>query len=437
MDRQPSRDELCSYAVRISNRDFLLKTHCAALGTDHSDAFAKAREYARVVREAHALCEIPYGVAVESRPGPTVTMEFFGQKKTMVMFASNDYLNLSTDPRIHEAVRSTLDKFGVGAGSSRVNAGYSRLHHTLERQLAKSFGKPAAIVFPTGYDAMMAAPQSLLTPQDRAVVDGSSHACILEGAQSSGATVRVFAHNDPARLEHTLELSREKSPKGGILVLVEGAYSMDGDIARLPELVTACRKHGARLLVDEAHSIGVYGGHGHGVCEHFGLSDEVDLIGGTFSKSLGAVGGFVAGDEDVMLYMKYMCRRSVFSAALPPILVAAVLTALQIVETDSFLRERLWENIRYLRAGLEAVGARLLGSETASVPVLIGDDGVIFRFAEEMIAGGIFTFPAVYPTVPKDRALFRLAVQARHEKQHLDQAVDLIGRLLRKYGLTR
>jgi len=437
VDLAKTTGNLCNYAVRVSNRDFLLKTHCPSVGTDHSDAFAKAREYAAVVRQAHEQCKIPYGIPLESRPGPAVTMDFFGEKKTMVMFASNDYLNLSTHPRVHDAVRATLDEYGVGAGSSRVNAGYSKLHHKLECKIAASFGKEAAIVFSTGYDAMMAAPQSLLTAQDRVLVDGSAHACILEGAQTSGATVRVFAHNDPVRLEQTLELSREKCPSAGILVLVEGAYSMDGDIASLPAFVAACRKYGARLLVDEAHSIGVYGKQGHGICEHFGVSDQVDLIGGTFSKSLGAVGGFVAADKDVILYMTYMCRRSVFSAALPPLLVAGVLAALEIVESDSGLRERLWANIRYLRSGLEQMGATVLGSETASVPVLIGDDGVIFRFAEEMMARGIFTFPAVYPTVPKDRSLFRLAVQAGHEKQHLDRAVEAIGSLLRKYGLSR
>jgi 7-keto-8-aminopelargonate synthetase-like enzyme len=172
------------------------------------------------------------------------------------------------------------------------------------------------------------------------------------------------------------------------------------------------------------------------VCEHFGLASRVDLIGGTFSKSLGAIGGFVAADEDVILYMRYMCRRSIFSAALPPLLVAAVLCALEIMETDTSRRERLWENVRYLRNGLSQVGARLLGSETASVPVMIGDDGAIFRFAEDLIAEGVFTFPAVYPTVPKNRSLFRLAVQCHHEKHHLDKAIDVFDRLLRKYNIA-
>ena len=429
-------DDICNYAVQVSNRDYLLDTHCAGLKTDHSDVIAKARDYARVIRDAHSVCSIPYGVPSQSRPGPTVRMEFFGEIRTMIMFASNDYLNLSADTRVHDAVRKAMEEFGLGAGSSNVNAGYSILHQKLEQKLAVAMGKPAAILFPTGYDAIVAAPQSLLTPRDRAILDGSSHASIFEGAQSSGATVRVFAHNDVQRLEQTLQRSRQKTPEGGVLVMAEGAYSMDGDIADLPGMVAVCRKYGARLLIDEAHSIGVYGKNGHGVCEHFDLAHDVDIIAGTFSKSLGAVGGFVAAEEDVVLYMKYMCRRSVFSAALPAIIAAGVFAALEIIETDSSIRERLWENVHYLRKGLVQVGATLLGSETASVPLLIGNDGVIFRFTEDMIAAGVFTFPAVYPSVPKNHSLMRLAVQAGHQKQHLDQAIDVFGRLLKKYGLA-
>ena len=426
---------LCNYAVQISNRDYLLRSHCAALGTDHSDVFAKARAYASVIRNAHGACSIPYGVPIQSRPGPTVRVEVDGSVRTMVMFASNDYLNLSTDPRVHEAVRKAIDEFGIGAGSSRINAGYSTLHAELENRLAAAMGKESAILFPTGYDAIVAAPQGLLTQNDRAVVDGSSHSSILEAAAMNGASVRMFSHNNVSRLEHTIERARRNAPQCGILVMVEAAYSMDGDIAKLPDIVKTCANYGARLLVDEAHAIGVYGVNGHGVCEHFGLSTQVDLIAGTFSKALGAVGGFVAAERDVILYMRYMCRRSVFSAALPPLIVAGVLAALQIIETDRALRERLWHNVRYLRNGLIQVGAKVLGTETASVPVLIGNDGVIFQLTEEMIAAGMFTFPAVYPAVPKDRSLLRLAVQAHHRKEHLDLAIDTLGRLLKKYGL--
>jgi 7-keto-8-aminopelargonate synthetase-like enzyme len=217
--------------------------------------------------------------------------------------------------------------------------------------------------------------------------------------------------------------------------MIEGAYSMDGDIANLPEIVKTCRQYGARLLVDEAHSIGVHGAKGHGVCEHFGLASEVDMIGGTFSKSLGATGGFIAASREVITYLNYISRKIIFSAALPPILVAGIIAALDAMESDPSLKDRLWHNVRYLADGLSQKGVRILGTETASVPVLIANDGVMFPFTQDLIREGIFTFPAVYPTVPKDRSTFRLALQARHEKKDLDHTIEVFGRLTKKYGV--
>lgn len=428
--------DLCNRAVQLSNKDYLINTHCASLNTDQSDIFTKAKIYSDTVDEVRGNGLMQYGVPIETKPGPTVKMEFFGEKREMIMFASNDYLNLSTDSRVHSAIRKTLEEYGVGAGSSRVGTGYSYLHRELELKLAKSFGKEAAILFPTGFDAIAAPALSLLTANDRVVIDGSSHACILEGAHMSGATVRFFAHNDVERLDDALRRCREKLKNGGILVIIEGAYSMDGDIAKLPEIVTTCQKYGARLLVDEAHSIGVHGKQGHGVCEHFGLAAEVDMIGGTFSKSLGSTGGFIAASHEVITYLNYISRKIIFSAALPPILVAGISAALDAMESDNALRERLWNNVRYLADGMRGIGAKILGTETASVPVLIGNDGVMFAFTQDLIREGIFTFPAVYPTVPKDRSVFRLALQAKHEKKDLDHAIAVFGRLFKKYGIV-
>ncbi|MCB0416540.1 MAG: pyridoxal phosphate-dependent aminotransferase family protein [Bdellovibrionaceae bacterium] len=433
--QQPSFEEqLSAQAILISDRDYLVNQHCAQLGVDQSDVFAKTRVYSGVIDSLRQHGIMQYGVPIESPPGPTVTMEFFGEKRTMIMLASNDYLNLSTDPRVHEAIQRCLKDYGVGAGSSRVGTGYSYMHRLLEEKLAHSFGKEAALLFPTGFDAIAAPARCLLTKDDRVLIDSSSHACILEGAQSCGATVRVFAHNSPDRLESTLQRARNKDPRSGILVIVEGAYSMDGDVARLPEILKLCRQYGARLLVDEAHSIGVHGDKGHGVCEKFGLSSEVDIIGGTFSKSLGATGGFLAADKDVITYFNYISKKIIFSAALPPLLIAGVSAALDIMENDSSLRERLWDNVRYLANGLRQVGARLMGTETASVPVLIANDSIMFRFTQDLIREGIFTFPAVYPTVPKNKSVFRLALQSRHEKQDLDHVIEVFDRLLGKYG---
>ena len=430
-----SIESLSQKTVMISDRNYLVNTYCVEKNVDTSDLFAKARVYAEAVQELRDSGVMQYGVPIESRPGPTVTMEFFGEKRTMIMFASNDYLNLSTDPRVHDAVTHTLKNYGIGAGSSRVGTGYSYLHRELEEKLAHSFGKEAAIVFPSGYDAISSPMNTLATPKDRVVIDSASHACIVDGAQSSGATVRFFAHNNVSRLDETLKKSRELDSKNGILVVVEGAYSMDGDIAKLPEILEVCKKYGARLMIDEAHSIGVHGKKGHGVAEHFGLSKDVDMIAGTFSKSLGATGGFVAADREIITYLNYLSRKIIFSAAFPPILAAAVSKSLDIMARDTELRDMLWDNIRYLAKGMKQIGANVLGTETASVPILIGHDAIMFQFAQDLIKDGIFTFPAVYPTVPRNRSTFRLALQARHTKRDLDHAITVFDKLLTKYDV--
>jgi 8-amino-7-oxononanoate synthase len=443
MEIQPQRpvsageiEQLSNYAVQLSNRDYLIQEHCVANKVDASDIFAKAKSYSETIHRLRSTGVMQYGIPIESKPGPTVTMEFFGEKRTMIMFASNDYLNLSTDPRVHEAIIRTMKDYGVGAGSSRVGTGFSYLHQQLEEKIAASFGKEAAILFPTGFDAVASPALTLASGEDRVVIDGSSHACILEGAHLSGATVRVFAHNSPERLEDALRRSREKAPKAGLLVLIEGAYSMDGDLARLPEILDVCEKYKARLMVDEAHSVGVHGHQGHGACEHFGVAHRVDMIAGTFSKSLGATGGFVAADREIITFLNFMSRKIIFSAALPPILVAGVSAALDIMESDSSLREKLWANVHYLSKGMKEIGAEILGSETASVPVVIGNDGVMFAFTQDLIKEGIFTFPVVYPTVPKGKSLFRLALQSKHEKADLDHTIEVFSRLLRKHGVS-
>ena len=422
--------------IRVIDRNYLLNVYSKELSLDHRDIFNKAKALSDVVREVTHSGVLQYGVPVESRPGPRVIMEFFGEKKEMIMFASNDYLNLSTDSRVHGAIETTLKEYGVGAGSSRVGTGYSYLHKKLEEKLADSFGKEAAIVFPTGYDAISSPPLTLLTGDDRVIIDSSAHACIIDSSYASGAVVRYFSHNNPQRLEEALKRADARLKKGGILVIIEGAYSMDGDIACLDQIIPLCKKYRARLLVDEAHSIGVHGKQGHGVCEHFSLEQEVDMIGGTFSKSLGATGGFIAADRSLIDYLNYISRKILFSAAFPPILASGVYASLEIMEEDDSLREQLWENVHYLVRGLEEIGATILGDQTASIPVLIANDAIMFRFTRDLIHENIFTFPIVYPSVPKDKSIFRIALQTQHSKEDLDHTIQVFEKLLRKYDVV-
>ena len=244
--------------------------------------------------------------------------------------------------------------------------------------------------------------------------------------------MKWFRHNDPARLEAQLRRAKDRT-SGGILVVVEGAYSMDGDVAPLHELVPLCKSYGARVMVDEAHAIGVVGARGHGAVEHYGLQSEVDLIAGTFSKALGATGGFVVADHSVITYLNYLSTRIVFSAAFPPILAHAVSRAIDLMEEEDGLRKRLRDNVQYLSQGFRDLGLPLMDVQVGAVPVRVHRDEVMVDFASDLYDAGIFTYPIVYPSVPRGRSMFRLAVQAGHCKEDLDQVLAVFGDLLKKY----
>ncbi len=429
------RAELFALGLKLLDKDYFIGQFCPEQGVDASDLFAKAEVFGGLMNGLKASGRFLFGMPVVSKPGPKVVIEEpDGNRREMIMFASNDYLGLSAHPEVHTAIREVVEDYGVGAGSSRVNVGYSGIHRSLEAKLAERWGQEAGLLFPTGYDAISSTIAALCGPHDRVLIDASSHSCIIDGAKRSGATVRMFRHNDSKRLEAQLKRARSKS-EGAILVVVEGAYSMDGDIAPLDEFVPLVKKYGARLMVDEAHAIGVLGAHGHGAVEHFGLEAEVDLIGGTFSKSLGATGGFVVGDASVITYLNYLSSRIVFSAAFPPILAHGVSKAIDLMEADGGLRESLWANIRYFAQGFRELGLELPEVEVGAVPVRIHKDAVMVDFAADLYEAGIYAIPIVYPSVPHGRSMFRLAMQAGHTREHLDYALTVFDRLLKKYEI--
>lgn len=431
-------EEAAKEALFLLNKDYLIGDYCVRHKIDPSDIFNKTGALHDNIEKLKATGTFQFGIPIMSKPGPTVTINYQGAPKEMIMFASNDYLNLSTDARVHDAIRETLDNYGVGAGSSRVGTGYSDIHRQLEEKLAAKYGKEAGLLFPTGYDAISSTIAALLSPADRVVVDSGCHNCIIDGCERSGATVRLFRHNDLERLEDNLRRARDAvKTGGGLLVVVEGAYSMDGDISPLPQIVVIARKYGARVMVDEAHAIGVLGARGFGATEHYKLEKEIDIIAGTFSKSLGAVGGFIVADRKVVTYVNYISRRIIFSAAFPPLLARAVSRAIDIMESDNALRARLHDNVNYLAAGFRKLGVTLPDIEIGAVPVHIGKDEIMFHIGGEMFEAGLFTYPVVYPTVPRGRSMFRLAVQSGHTRAHLDRALDVFAGLLKKYEILK
>jgi len=400
------------------------------------DVFAKARTHSRkeqleAAKEADLL---PYFRLIESEAGPV--MEIEGHEA--VMLGSNNYLGLTGDPRVKAAARDALETYGTGLTGSRFLNGTTPLHAALEREIADWMGTDEALVFTTGYQANVGCLGTILQPGDTVICDSADHASILDGCRLSGAKLRPFRHNQMEKLEKMLE--RSVGDGGGVLVVVDGVFSMEGDVCDLPCIVELCGRYGARLMVDEAHGVGVLGGRGAGACELFGLEDEVDLRMGTFSKSLASCGGFIVGPADVIEFMKISSRAFMFSASAVPAAVGAALEALRVIRSDGpELMGRLLDNSRYLRDGFRGLGLKVVepgtlpdGTEanTPVVPVLVGEDWQAVLLWKALFDAGVYTNVALHPAVPPGGALLRTSLMATHEREHLDRALEIFARTL-------
>ena len=398
------------------------------LGDGCRDVFAKAYAFTRA-DEMSAAGLHPYFRPIAAQDGGYVTVN----GRQMVITGSNDYLGLTQDQRLKEAARAVLDDFGTSCTGSRFLTGTLTLHEELERRLAVFLRKPAALTFSAGFLGSLAVIASLIGRHDILYYDRENHACLFDAARLSYGTLRKYEHGDMAALERLL--ARDADRPGGRMIVTDGVFSMSGHIAKLPEIVALAERYEARVVVDDAHASGVLGGGGRGTAEHFGLEDEVDLIFGTFSKSFASVGGFVAGDTKVVNWIKHMARPFIFTAALPAMQMAAVIEALEIMEREPWHRERLWANVRHLRDGVTALGFDTLGSETPIVPLLIGSDERTVRFWRAAWDAGVFTTPALPPSVPKDRAIIRTSVNANHTREQLDRLLDVFGTVGRQVGV--
>lgn len=391
-----------------------------------ADPFAKAYAYTRP-QEVKAMGLYPYFYPVESSDGTEVIIE--GRRRIMV--GSNNYLGLTHDPRLIAAAEAATRKYGTACTGSRFLNGNTDLHEELERALASLVGKEAALVFPTGFQTNLGVIATLVGPGDTMFMDKLDHASIVDAGVLSGAQVERFRHGDLAHLEAKLA----RANGGGKLVVVDGVFSMEGDVADLPRLVELCATYGARLVVDDAHGLGVFGPTGAGVAEHFGLTDRVDLIVGTFSKSLASIGGFVAGEEAVISYLRHNARNVIFSAAIPASACAAALAAVEIIRTEPERRERLWANARRMKRELTALGFDTLGSESPIVPVVVGNMLCTFRLWRALFDEGVFTNPVIAPAVPENACRLRTSYMATHTDEQLDQVLDAFARCGRAAGL--
>jgi 8-amino-7-oxononanoate synthase len=404
------------------------------------DVFAKALEHERLqqLKAARELDALPYFRILEGPTLPVVEME----GKSRIMLGSNNYLGLTGDERVKQGALDALDRYGTGLTGSRFLNGTIDLHLELERELAEWLGSEAALVFTTGHQANVGALGTILGPGDTVVADSGDHASILDGCILSRAKLRAFRHNRIDRLERTLE--KAQTDGGGILVVVDGVFSMEGDVAPLPEIAECCGRFGARLMVDEAHALGVLGARGAGTCELLGVEDQVDLRMATFSKSLASCGGVIAGPADVIEFLRIQSRPFMFTASGVPAAVGAALAAVRICRSEegSGLFARVLDNARYLHQGLSALGFRVVpptrlsdGTKvvTPVVPVVVGDDWKAVFLWKALYEAGVYVNVAIHPAVPPAGALLRTSVMATHDQNTLDRALEAFGTAKRAF----
>ena len=392
-------------------------------GAGHADLFEKCRRFT-LARDTQAAGLYPYFLPISGSEGTEVVIE--GQRK--IMLGSNNYLGLTHDPRVLEKAEQASRQYGSGCTGSRLLNGTLDLHERLEVELAAFMGKEAALVFSTGFQTNLGVIATLAQRGDAVVLDKLDHASIVDGARLSGGAVYRYNHADLAGLQRALERAQGDLPAGGKLVIVDGVFSMEGDIADLPAIIPICRRYAARLAVDEAHSVGVMGESGAGVHEHFGVTEACDILIGTFSKSFASIGGFAAGDESVLHYVKHRARALIFSASMPPYAVATVRECLRIIRTEPELRARLWRNQRRLKDGLDALGFDTGTSATPIVPIVVGESPRTLLFWRALFDHGVFTNPVIPPAVPEGSSRIRTSVMASHTDAQIDEALERITR---------
>ena len=363
----------------------------------------------------------------------TVADPATGAPREMIMLGSNNYLGLANHPAVKSAVKEAVDAYGIGCGGPPLLNGTSRLHRELERQLAALKGCDDAVLFTSGFLANLGWVTALLRPQDVVIYDEYSHASLFDAIKLARCKSQFFAHNDMQELEAILASTRQRSPQANLVVSVEGVYSMDGDLAPLPEVRALCDRYGAWLMVDDAHGTGVMGASGAGTAEHFGVH-RVEIAMGTFSKAFGTAGGFIAGSQALIDYLRFFARSHMFSAALPHPVVASVLAGLAVMREEPWRRERLHENAAYLAEGLRGLGLAI-DYESAILPLIVPVGVDLRALTRRVHEEGLFVNAIEAPAVPADAQRLRISLMATHERTHLDRAISVLSRVGREVGL--
>ncbi len=389
----------------------------------------KIRGYT-VPQDIKAMGIYPYFRPIESEQDTEVII---GGRKVL-MFGSNSYMGLTNHPKVKAAARHAVMKYGTGCAGSRFLNGTLDLHVACEEKIARFVGKEAALLYSTGFQVNQGVISALVGLHDYVILDKLNHASIVDGARLSFGETRRYRHADMVSLEFALKACQEDHGK---LVVTDGVFSMDGDIANMPEIVRLAKKYGAMVMVDDAHAIGVIGEGGRGTASHFGLTSDIDLIMGTFSKSLASIGGFIAADAATINYLMHNSRALIFSASMPPSNVAAVMAALDIIQDEPFRIRKLWENTRQMAEGLRGMGFSLNKSVTPILPVEVGEDLTAFRMCRMLQDQGVFVNPVITPAVEPGHALIRISLMATHTAEQIDFALDKIAKTSRLLGLPK
>ncbi len=390
--------------------------------------FDKCIQYYPIVERAKRTGFYPYFRAIDSEPDRRVIIK----GKELLMFGSNNYLGLTTHPKLKKAAIDAIEKYGTGCTGSRFLNGTLDLHEELEAKLADFFGKEDCIVFSTGFQTNLGTVSAIARKGDVLITDKLDHASIVDGCRLSFGAVKRYPHNSMKDLNKVLHGIKKDAGK---LIVVDGIFSMEGDIADLPGIVKLAKEYGAQVMVDDAHAIGVLGEHGAGTAEHFGLEDSVDLIMGTFSKSFATIGGFIVGEKKVITFIRHQARALIFSASIPPPAAATVLAALEIIKQEPERRKKLWHNTNKMLKGLKEIGYDIGSSETPIIPLMIGDDTKTINFWHELYENGIFANPIIPPAVPPGRSLIRTSYMATHTDEDLAEALDIYKKVGKKLGL--
>ncbi len=394
------------------------------------DLFKKCEYTAKEVKRAHDLGIYPYFTPIQSVQDHRVKID----GKNFIMIGSNGYLGLAADPRMKKAAINAIKKYGSTCSGSRFLNGTLDIHIKLEHDLAEFFEKDDAIIFSTGFQTNLGIISAIAGKDDILIIDRQDHASIIDGCRLSFAEIKKYRHNDMEDLERILSSLPENRGK---LIIVDGVFSMEGDLANLPEIVRLKKKYNTRLLVDDAHGVGVHGEKGRGTCEHFNLLNDTDIIMGTFSKAFASLGGFVVASQDAITHIKHRARALIFSASMVPASVASAQTALDIIKSEPERRKRLWDITRRILEGFEEIGLDTGESQTPVVPVIIGEDERCFAFWKSLVANGIFANPVISPATPPGRALIRTSYMATHTDEDIEIVLDVFNRCAREFGLVK